>query len=46
MKNCTGALKLLRLIPRTFSSSTDLMCGDMTSVDDGMEMEMCFRELL
>lgn len=46
MKNCVGALKLLRLIPRTFSSSTDFIWGDMTSVDDGMEIEMCFRELL
>lgn len=46
MKNCVGALKLLRLMPRTLSSSTDLMWGDITSVDDGMEIEMCFRELL
>ncbi|TNN84704.1 hypothetical protein EYF80_005119 [Liparis tanakae] len=40
--NCVAGLKLLRLIPRTLSSSTDFMWGDITSVDDGMEIEMCF----
>lgn len=46
MKNCEGALKLLRLIPSTLSSSTDFMWGDITSVVEGMDIEMCFRELL
>lgn len=46
MKNCVGAPKLLRLIPRTLSSSTDFMWGDITSVDDGMEIDMGFLELL
>lgn len=47
MPNWVAVLKLLRLMPNTLSSSTDLMCGDiMTSLDDGMEIDRCFRALL
>lgn len=45
MKNCVGVLKLLRFSPSTRSSSMDLMCGDIASEEEGIEMEMCFREL-
>lgn len=46
MKNCVSLLNLLRFMPSTTMSSTDLMCGDIVWVLEGTVMETYFLELL
>lgn len=46
MKNWVGLLNLLRFIPRTITSSTDLICGDIAWDFEGTLIETYFREEL